>query len=431
MLRWSRVRLPPSATLQPLAPLPGLSPSLPADFTAQLSPRPCSEAPSRLSQLRDSAPLCVSVESLGGSSEDLAERLSLSSQGSYQNVCSVHRIRSSPALTLLRPRWGGDYQVVVRRRGCGLESSCSTAATHSSTYSNVFTFETSSLWIKKSPGSVSVSSGHSGERDWSQGNAREILPSTSSGSRSQEHRNPSPSSARLVPPSALKDREDKESSPSSHARLILSSGSSVFRTKTSSATAAASVPPPPVSKEVSSSSPPHTDSEPPLPLPPRTNRTCPRLGSEPCSEPTESPSATSQCADPSPSTSPSVPNSPLLLSPEQLQPMLNYAEIDLSVVPASPPPVQFSRQLSWRQKRPAPKLVPVSYTQIDHTATSALKRAGREHALSREDSGGTLQRRPTVINLARKNSAPVFKDRKGSASLPRDRSLSACSMESV
>ena len=360
------MRLPPSATLEPPPPLPGLSPKLPPNFITQLSPSLGAQAPCYLSPLLNSVPLVVSIGDIPQEMEEAAaERLSLSSYGSCQSMdCDV--VCSSPASTVLRPRWGGEYQVVERRHA-GPESVCSTPVTHSPTYTNVFTYEVLSLLRKRSPEIIAVSSGEN--RD------REPLPGGANLTTQLSLTEQVPLSASLVSPD------------------------------------------------------PCASKDPPLPLPPRKGRTCHRTNSEPCSSQTESHNVVSHSARLSPPTCPRVPN---LLAPEMLEPMLNYAEIDLSAAcaVATPPTVKVTRQFSRRQKKPPPRPEPIQYTQIDHTATTALKRAGQEHALSREDYN-SLRSGAASVSLARKNSAPVFKERKGSCSVSRDRKWSTCSIESI
>lgn len=373
--------------LAPPPPLPGLSPPLPPCFAAQPSPRLGGEAPSNLFELRYTTPLVVSVDPLEGAGEGMAERLSLSSQGSCQSLRSFDDsvIRSSPAATVLRPRSGRDYQVVERRRiGSDSFSSSSAAPSPIHNHSTVFTYETCSL-AHKSPASLSLSSWQSREREPSPGRAMLTRSSTPS-SLSRERTPPTPSSVSLS--------LSKEPTPSPK---FVCTGSG----------------------------------EPPLPLPPRKPRTCLRAQSAPCSSQTESPRAVSDSARSSPPTTPQVPNPPLSVAPEMLEPMLNYAEIDLTAAAATPPPVELTRHLSRRHKKPPPKPVAVEYTQIDHTATTALKKAGQEHALSREDNN-SLRRGATIMSLARKNSAPATtKDRKGSSSFARERKMSTCSVDSV
>lgn len=368
---------------EPPPPLPGLSPQLPPGFTAQPSPHAGGEAPSYLFELRYTTPLVVSVDRLEGAGEGMAECLSLSSQGSCQSLRSFDDsvIRSSPAATVLRPRSGRDYQV-VERRCVGSDSFSSTSAANSPIQSNVFTYETCSL-AHKSPASLSLSSWQSRERESSPGQVILTQPSTPS-SLSRERTPPTPSSASLS--------LSKEPTPS--PKLCASS-------------------------------------EPPLPLPPRNFMMCSRAQSEPCSSRTESPRGASHSAKSSPPTTPHVPNSHLSAAPEMLEPMLNYAEIDLTSAAATPPPVELTRHLSRRHKKAPPKSVAIEYTQIDHTATTALKRAGQEHAQFREDNN-SLRRGATIMSLARKNSAPATtKDRKGSSSFYRERKHSTCSVDSV
>ena len=378
----AEIRPPPLAMFEPPPPLPGLSPQLPPGFAAQPSPSVGGEAPSNLFELRYTTPLVVSVDPLEGAGEGMAECLSLSSQGSCQSLHSSEDsvIRSSPAATVLRPRSGRDYQVVERRR-VGSDSFSSSSVAHSPIQSTVFTYETSSLALK-SPASLSLSSWQSRERESSPGRAILTQPSTPS-SLSRERTPPTPSSVSLS-----------------------------------------------LSKEPTPSPKLCPGSEPPFPLPPRNFRGCGRSQSEPCSNQTESPRAMSHCAKSSPPTTPQVPNTHLSVAPEMLEPMLNYAEIDLTAAAATPPPIELTRHLSRRYKKAPPKPVAIEYTQIDHTATTALKRAGQEHAQFREDNN-SLRRGATIVSLARKNSAPATtKDRKGSSSF-RERKLSTCSMDSV
>ena len=372
----------PFAKFEPPSPLHGLHSKLAPVFALQPSPRLGGEAPSNLFELRYTTPLVVSVDPLEGAGEGLAERLSLSSQSSCQSLRSFDDgvIRSSPATTVLRPRSGRDYQVVERRR-VGSESFSSSPATHSPTYSTVFTYETSSL-AQKSPASVSVSSWHSHDRQSSPGWVVHTEPST-------------PLS-----------REKTPSTPSS-ARLTLS-------------------------KEATPSPTLCPRRDPPLPLPARKVRLCHRANSEPWSGRTEPPRVVPHSNRSTPPTSPQVLQTAPVQAPEIEDPILNYAEIDLTAVSTTPPPVELTRRFSSRrQRKAAAKPVAVEYTQIDHTATTALKRAGQEHAQSREDNN-SLRRGATAMSLARKNSAPASsKDRKGSSSAMRERKLSASSVDSL
>ena len=93
------------------------------------------------------------------------------------------------------------------------------------------------------------------------------------------------------------------------------------------------------------------------------------------------------------------------IAPEQSEPMLNYAEIDLSDAGRNEsqskklnyaemdlsPPVSERRSSSLRQtkkgkKAPAP--IPIEYSMIDMIATQAAQKARTEHAQSREGSLG-------------------------------------------
>ncbi|KAK7111613.1 serine/arginine repetitive matrix protein 2-like [Littorina saxatilis] len=384
------IRHPPFAKIEPPPPLPGLSPRLPPDFAAQLSPRLAGEFHANLSELRFTTPLVVSIDPLEEDGDGLVDQQSLSSsQGSCLSLRSCmddHIIPASPAATVLRPRSGRDYQVVERRRVGSDSFSSSSPAPHSpACSSSVFTYERYSL-PHRSTATLSLSSGPS--REPSPGGVISTHPSTPSFSLSKERTTPTPVSVSVLP-------KDRAPSP----KLF-------------------------------------TSVENPLPLPPRTYRMCRRAQSEPSSAKTESPSSVPQSARSSPPSTPQLQNFPFTLCPEMLEPMLNYAEIDLTAAASTPPPVELtrhlsrhlSRNLSRRQKKPP---VAVEYTQIDHTATSALKKAGEEHALSREEYN-SLRRGSTATSLSRKNSAPTTnKDRRGFSSFSRERKLSSCSVDSV
>ncbi|XP_046330151.2 uncharacterized protein LOC124113708 [Haliotis rufescens] len=115
----------------------------------------------------------------------------------------------------------------------------------------------------------------------------------------------------------------------------------------------------------------------------------------------------------SPPLSPRVPMSPM--PPEQVNPQLNYAEIDLSTACAAASPTESKR----KPKKTVPT-TPIAYATIDMLATHAVKQAGIEHAQSREDS---LRRSVSVCT--RKNSTPLVKDRKFSM---RERKMSTGSL---
>ncbi|XP_067671941.1 uncharacterized protein [Haliotis asinina] len=115
----------------------------------------------------------------------------------------------------------------------------------------------------------------------------------------------------------------------------------------------------------------------------------------------------------SPPLSPCVPMSPI--PPEQVNPQLNYAEIDLSTACAAASPTETKR----KPKKTVPT-TPIAYATIDMLATHAVKQAGIEHAQSREDS---LRRSVSVCT--RKNSTPLVKDRKYSM---RERKMSTGSL---
>lgn len=267
-------------------------------------------------------------------------------------------IRSSPAATVLRPRSGRDYQVIERR--CKVSGSVSSSpVVQSPTVSNVFIYE-GSFPAPTSPRSPSISSRLSQER--------ELSPTYKSG--------------------LVKHSLGTTSSLTRNQNTVLSwcNESSQFHDGSS------------VHK---------------------VSRTCHLAQSEPCSSQVESPGITIPCVK---SSSPISVQAPSPSSPEVQEPMLNYAEIDLSGA-SSPPPLEIS--LSKRAKR-TPKPAVISYTEIDHRATTALQAAGREHALSRED---TLRR---TSGFTRKASVPSTpKDRKGSSNSFRDRKLSTCSSDSV
>ncbi|KAL8604220.1 hypothetical protein ACOMHN_014788 [Nucella lapillus] len=349
------------------------------------SPRLGGEAPSSPFELRYTTPLVVSVDPLEGAGEGLAEPLSVSSQGSCPSLRSLDDtviIRASPASTVLRPRSGRDYQVVERRR-LGSESLSSSPATQSPMYSSVFTYE-ASLLPHKSPASHSAFSWQS--RDTASPSCQAMSTGTSTPLSSRERTPPTPSSASL----------SLSATPSPRVRA-------------------------------------RRDAP---PLPPRKVRVCHRAHSEPWSGRTDFPRVVCHSARSSPPSTPQAPISPLTLAHDPPhQPALNYAEIDLTAMASTPPPVELTRHLSRRQKKAPLKPVAIEYTQIDHTATTALKRAGQEHAQSREDNNSLRRGGATAthISLARKNSAPAStKDRKiFYSSYTGERKLSTCSMDSA
>ena len=123
------------------------------------------------------------------------------------------------------------------------------------------------------------------------------------------------------------------------------------------------------------------------------------------------------------------PSSPLKTSSTTLQSdgdrQLIYAEIDLTL------PTKSTRKASRKQSMKSQKSIGsnVEYALIDMEATQAIQLAGREHALTREDShGGSLRR------VDRKASLSSFRERKTSTSSPsptyRDRTVSSSSSDS-
>lgn len=136
-------------------------------------------------------------------------------------------------------------------------------------------------------------------------------------------------------------------------------------------------------------------------------------------------------------TPPESPKLPL----EQMEPMLNYAEIDLSEtgrsdsssaqlkklnyaeMDLSPPELRselrFSNVRSSKKGKKTPEPLPIEYSMIDMVATQAAQKARKEHAISRD---GSLRR-----DRASLMSSPITKERLGSLSAKSERKQSAAS----
>ncbi|XP_052781078.1 uncharacterized protein LOC128217750 isoform X1 [Mya arenaria] len=100
----------------------------------------------------------------------------------------------------------------------------------------------------------------------------------------------------------------------------------------------------------------------------------------------------------------SPPESPLLVPAEQIEPMLNYAEIDLSEAGRSETANSQARMLNYaemdlsiperfgntrkstKKSKKAAEPVPVEYSMIDMVATRAAQKARKDHAQSRDGS---------------------------------------------
>lgn len=120
------------------------------------------------------------------------------------------------------------------------------------------------------------------------------------------------------------------------------------------------------------------------------------------SESVQSPRAMYMNIDFTENTPPESPG-PTFVALEQVEPMLNYAEIDLSdsgriesnarklnyAEMDLSPPVSERRSSSFRQTKKgkkAPEPIPIEYSMIDMVATKAAQKARKEHAQSRDGS---------------------------------------------
>ena len=306
----------------------------------------------------DVSPAQLRCSTLVVSVDDLADLVALDDDDRISissRDSDTHSIRSSPASTILRPRSGRDYQLVDRRPAVSPAVSGS---------------EPSSPRTPYSPSTATVFSFDSETSFSSSSNASSSTATT---------KKPTTTNSHVLLPSAQQIREMELSRAKSYSR------------ETS-----------PEANFISSSS-----------YHGYLNIDVGHLRESD----TESRSLSLNREQTSPKVPPPLVPTSLSLPAEQVNPRLNYLEIDLS------PPASWA---SKKHKKPVPKkLTAIEYAQIDMVATKGLSKASLEHAQSRKDTDSLRRSASCATPASRKNSVSQ-KERKNSA---RERKLSTGSLD--